>query len=707
MSFDPLKSYNEGLQGVKYEPEHFHEFMASLKHPLFGDACREISGSGRGKLSMPFILVEKILSSLGIKPFTEKQTCSDCFTASSLVRTSNGKLVPIKDINIGDYVLGSTNLPRLVTDFIKKPYTGKMIRLFIDGLPDPIELTPDHKVDIYPDIESILTRTKKRKNSKYKTEREVDVKAEELQLGNYVCVSWGLQNKGIDKTIDLLEILPELKPDGLGKVQPKGYGHSINRYITIDEDFGWLYGIYLAEGGTGNAKICFSLSIKEQDLARKIERLILKIFGHTSKVYTPKHRDDILLVECYSKVLELLFKKLSYGNTYSKEIHPYIFEANYETRLSCLRGWIDGDGHLNIKERRNNSGKYYCSITGVTASKPLSRDMISLSLSCKLRPTFFQRKKSKHQRVAATEVKLYSDSVLEVYPEYKTEVLERTKIHKQHADVMTHGIARKIIKIEEFYVNNIDVYCLEVDVDHKFQVGYVKFFNCVSHGTRNAVDITRACEILMSNDNESFVTIGATEAIYGARGYSGDGGMSCSRAAQFVSETGGVLLRKKYGDIDLTKYSGSTAIRFGRGIPKELVSEGKKHQVKTVSLITTLEQLRDALANGYGVACCSGQGFSSTRDKDGFCKAQGSWAHCMCLGGFDDKSSRKGVLIINSWGAYLNGPSPEWGTLPAGGFMAELDVIQRMLNSRGTFAFSNFDGFPTQNISTLGFDSYL
>ena len=35
----------------------------------------------------------------------------------------------------------------------------------------------------------------------------------------------------------------------------------------------------------------------------------------------------------------------------------------------------------------------------------------------------------------------------------------------------------------------------------------------------------------------------ATEAIYGARGHTGQG-MSCARAATFVSKTGGLLVRK-------------------------------------------------------------------------------------------------------------------------------------------------------------------
>ena len=55
--------------------------------------------------------------------------------------------------------------------------------------------------------------------------------------------------------------------------------------------------------------------------------------------------------------------------------------------------------------------------------------------------------------------------------------------------------------------------------------------DCVSHSTRNAVDITRAVEIDVKGDRESFEARGATEAIYQSRGHMGQG-MTCSGAAR-------------------------------------------------------------------------------------------------------------------------------------------------------------------------------
>jgi len=80
--------------------------------------------------------------------------------------------------------------------------------------------------------------------------------------------------------------------------------------------------------------------------------------------------------------------------------------------------------------------------------------------------------------------------------------------------------------------------------------------DCVSHSTRNAVDITRAVEIDIKKQPESFEARGATEAIYQSRGHRGQG-MSCSGAARYVHQNGGLLIRKDYGKVDLSKYNSS------------------------------------------------------------------------------------------------------------------------------------------------------
>lgn len=232
--------------------------------------------------------------------------------------------------------------------------------------------------------------------------------------------------------------------------------------------------------------------------------------------------------------------------------------------------------------------------------------------------------------------------------------------------------------------------------------------DCVSHGTRNACDISRAVEIDVHGEREAWIARGATEAIYGARGHGGQG-MSCSRAAEFVSKNGGILLRKNYKNVaDFSKYNGNLGAGWGaRGLPDVVIDAANDHQIKTVSLIKTVEEARDALANGYGLAVCSSYGFSNKRDKKGISNVSGSWAHCMAWIACDDTGSEPLFLVQNSWGKWNDGGHPEWGPIPDGSFLIRAEAAAGMLAQNGSYAFSNFDGFPVQKLPSYDFDIYL
>jgi hypothetical protein len=221
--------------------------------------------------------------------------------------------------------------------------------------------------------------------------------------------------------------------------------------------------------------------------------------------------------------------------------------------------------------------------------------------------------------------------------------------------------------------------------------------DCVSHSTRNAVDITRAVEIDVKSEREDFVARGATEAIYQSRSHNGQG-MTCSGAARYVHQTGGILLRKDYGDVDLSVYNSSLGAK--KRIPKDVyTTEAKKHQVKTISNIRTVEEARDALANGYALSVCSGYGFSSRRDGNGIAKRSGSWSHAMAWIACDD--SRKTLnetlfLVQNSWGTWNSGPKKH--DQPEGSFWIREKDARGMLSGGGAWVFSNVDGFPARKI---------
>jgi len=219
--------------------------------------------------------------------------------------------------------------------------------------------------------------------------------------------------------------------------------------------------------------------------------------------------------------------------------------------------------------------------------------------------------------------------------------------------------------------------------------------DCVAKGTRNAIDVTRAYEILYKGEKELFLARGACEGIYGSRGH-GSEGMHCSQAARFVSVAGGVLVRRKYPEagVDLSTYDPKLSGGWGRsGVPKSVIDTAQKNRI-SASSVGSIEQARDLLANGYGLSVCSNYGFNSIRDKYGIAEPKGSWAHCMCVCGVDDTHERLPetlFLVVNSWGRWNSGPKVH--DQPEGSFWVRQKVAEGMIGYGATFAFSDFQGF--------------
>jgi len=164
----------------------------------------------------------------------------------------------------------------------------------------------------------------------------------------------------------------------------------------------------------------------------------------------------------------------------------------------------------------------------------------------------------------------------------------------------------------------------------------------------------------------------------------------------------GVLLRGKYGKLDLTKYRpdlGKSWGKSGVGVPDELEKIAKLHPVKTISKVESWDQAADCVANGYPVLLCSSVGYRQTTDSEGFLRRSGTWNHALFLAGIDRrKGKREGGLIPNSWGEnWVSGPAHELGT-PAGCFWADAKNINAMIEEGDCYAFSNYVGYPSQKL---------
>lgn len=232
--------------------------------------------------------------------------------------------------------------------------------------------------------------------------------------------------------------------------------------------------------------------------------------------------------------------------------------------------------------------------------------------------------------------------------------------------------------------------------------------DCVSHALRNAIDIARANDPDLTS-TEDWVDRTATEPLYGARGHAGQGAV-CSQLVRWAHRTGGCMLRRNYPELnlDLSKYNAQIGIRWGiPGVPAPVTEAAAKHRVGTISLIQDWRQARDAIANGYGVLCCSDVGFRHSRNADGMSSPQGTWHHAMAWTAADD--TRPGdcrFLIQNSWGlSWIQGPLVHGQ--PGGSFWVSQSAAQRMIAQGGTWAVSNVSGFPRRQLKDWGAKAVL
>ncbi len=228
--------------------------------------------------------------------------------------------------------------------------------------------------------------------------------------------------------------------------------------------------------------------------------------------------------------------------------------------------------------------------------------------------------------------------------------------------------------------------------------------DCTAFGLGGALNALK-CIRKFQGKHSSFGGMCSTEDIYAGsrvqigRGQLGRGGGSMGVwCAEYVKKYG-TLVRQKYGNIDLSVYSGQRADDWGnRGVPTELFPYAEQHQVKEYSMVRTWEELRDALFNGFPISVASNRGFSSTRDKDGFLQGRANWPHQMYFIDVDDSGSRPGALLVNSWGKnWVNGPKKD--DAPDGSGWVDAEIIERdMLSQEDSFAYSDYEDFPPQDL---------
>ena len=232
--------------------------------------------------------------------------------------------------------------------------------------------------------------------------------------------------------------------------------------------------------------------------------------------------------------------------------------------------------------------------------------------------------------------------------------------------------------------------------------------DCVSQGSRNARDATRAARILVNREPFGWFQVGATEPTYGSRGHGGEG-MAPAEASTFERDVG-FLVRTKYDAVDLTNYDSRIGSRWGSsGVPEAVKSLCRQHKVGVITNVRSQEDLMDALINGYGAHSGQYAAWEPGSNKHGIHgRAIGGWHHDMATLGYDDTLEFfpfRVFTIQNSWGGWNQKPKawpkeyPEW---QPGLILTSADDYDVCVSSGDCWVYGHVDGFPPQRIPDLG-----
>jgi len=315
----------------------------------------------------------------------------------------------------------------------------------------------------------------------------------------------------------------------------------------INDDFSWFLGYFLGDGWCDKKQIEITFAKHQEDLFNRCAKYLCGFGFNVRKCEYKGKKTTAFRLRCWCPELASFLRSICYQE--KKKVFPNWAIGDKATIL----GLIQSDGMQKENKQIFDS-----------SSASLAYGVYYSYLKMGYKPTINYFHRSKKGSYKDTE-------------SYRVVCIFNKK--KNYSFVKGDELYIPVyeIQIEEgpHKVYDIGVACRE----HAFIANGCVAHNCVSHSTRNAVDVTRSHEII-GGDREEFIARSATEAIYGSRGHGGQG-MSCSVAARFVHQNGGILLRKDYGFVDLSKYDGMLGAGWGRrGVPDEVVKEGKKHQVK-------------------------------------------------------------------------------------------------------------------------------
>ncbi len=368
-----------------------------------------------------------------------------CLLADAMVRMADGTVKPIKDVRTFDVVWTAEGNASTVKQLHGREYEGDLVTVKLWGH-SHLRLTPNHEV---------LTK-------------RGYVPSGELRGDDYVRlprVSSAVRVRVL-QTAQL--VAPVKQYSGAGRGCDTWNNHAVKElpdFIELDRDFGYLIGLYAAEGFRHKNVATWAFDIKEREtIAAEASRIIREKFSETTGKQA--NGSNGILVELYGKQWASLFEALCGKLAHGKKLHPDVMSGPDEFLHGVWDGWIAGDGHHRVRDTT------VCDV-GATVSKQLAHNMFDIANYLGLRPSILKEKPQKNEYAKTRK------------PVWKVSAASKSDNWRVHQDA--GATWRKVRSIEtEHYRGR--VYNIGVEGDNSYIADGLGVHNCWGYGACSALE---------------------------------------------------------------------------------------------------------------------------------------------------------------------------------------------------------------------------
>ncbi len=474
---DPKKSY-----GV-IKASAYNEKMKRVELLIAGNGTKE-AAERNGGLVLPDKSIERL------EQGEDVPGSMACFTDPTFpILTRDRGYIGIAELNTDDFVWTHEGRWRPVLKLIHRKYTGLVTKLSVRGLPVPLEITSDHPMlaRIFSDREEseliaagsvFVSHDSTRKERRdYRNIDEFESVETDWSCAEHLQEGDRLFYQSIDRY--------------------PGYGAIDCTYLAS------LMGYFLAEGcclhnqytsirkGGEKQKSVFGISFCchiDDSAVRNIPKILMTLYPDitvTIKLHRKSKQSVILNV--YNAHLGRFFMQMMGHGAKRKKIPPEIFNASEDVKKSFLGSWLDGDGFADVKGMHWSTSSRNLALQG--------RDLLaSIGISSSIYRIQHGKCETSGYANSGDEYTLniskFERNSLADYATKADKIAVSAKRSKPASmRVCQDGTyAYRITASEKRYVEDIDVYNIEVAEDQSYSAA-----GLISHNCHVRFDICSIC----------------------------------------------------------------------------------------------------------------------------------------------------------------------------------------------------------------------